>query len=373
MTFLDLRTLRVLLTTVIFVGALALVYAARRMFLTLLFAVFFAYLLEPAVARVQQWLGRTRVQAIAVTYLLAVVLIGGAIVVALPKLQEEGRYAATTLPALARQVGNGNIAWQVGQQHGWSYDTRLQVSRFIATHRDDLVAAVTAAGARAAEIGANVGFLILIPIFALFFLKDKSCLGNLTLTLIDNPQRRQFLVNVFAQLDTMLAQYIRAQLILAALAMVAYTAFLAIVGFPYALVIGLIAGVLEFIPFVGPAITAGMLAGIGFFSGYDHWVLVLLFVGVWRLIQDYVNTPYFMSEGLELHPLAAIFGVLVGGEVFGIPGMFLSIPVIAALRIVWHNWQMDGAADAHPAPTIVTTPAPRVERRGWPPERRVNS
>ena len=139
----------------------------------------------------------------------------------------------------------------------------------------------------------------------------------------------------------MLAQYIRAQLILAALAMVAYITFLSIVRFPYSLVLGVIAGVLEFIPFVGPAITAVLLAGIGFFSGYPHWILVLVFVGVWRLIQDYINTPYFMSEGLQLHPLAAIFGILVGGEVFGIAGMFLSIPVIAGLRIVWHNWQTD--------------------------------
>jgi predicted PurR-regulated permease PerM len=204
-----------------------------------------------------------------------------------------------------------------------------------------MVAAVTAAGARAAELGANIGFVILIPIFALFFLKDKSCLAGLALNLIDDPQRRHFLTTVFAQLDRMLAQYIRAQLILAALAMVAYTAFLSVVQFPYALMLGVTAGTLEFIPFVGPAITAVMLATIGFFSGYAHWLLVLVFVGVWRLIQDYVNTPYFMSEGLELHPLAAIFGILVGGEVFGIPGMFLSIPVLAGLRIVWHNWQVD--------------------------------
>jgi predicted PurR-regulated permease PerM len=86
-------------------------------------------------------------------------------------------------------------------------------------------------------------------------------------------------------------------------------------------------------------------------SGNIAWAvgLVLVFVGVWRLIQDYVNTPYFMSEGLELHPLAAIFGILVGGEVFGIPGMFLSIPVIAGLRIVWHTWHDTETPEQKPA------------------------
>jgi predicted PurR-regulated permease PerM len=139
----------------------------------------------------------------------------------------------------------------------------------------------------------------------------------------------------------MLAQYIRAQLMLCGASVIAYCVFLAAVRFPYALGLGVVAGLLEFIPFVGPAITAVILFAIGFFGGYPHWVLVMLFVGAWRLVQDYVNTPYIMGEGLELHPLAAIFGILIGGEVAGIAGMFLSIPVIAGLRILWRNWQME--------------------------------
>jgi predicted PurR-regulated permease PerM len=367
---LDGRTLRVLVTTVLFIGALAIVFVGRRMFLALLFSIFFAYLLEPAVERVQRWLRRTRLQAIGLVYVVGILAIGAAVVIGWPTLQQESEYAATALPALTEKVGSGNIAWEVGQQHGWSAQTRAEISQFIAAHRDDLTAAVKSAGARVAEIGANAGFVILIPIFAFFFLKDKSGLGDLTLSLVHDPQRREFLTTVFAQIDRMLAQYIRAQLVLAALAMVAYTTFLSIVQFPSALVMGVIAGVLEFIPFVGPAITAALLAGIGFFSGYDHWLLVLAFVGVWRLIQDYVNTPYFMSEGLELHPLAAIFGILLGGEVFGIPGMFLSIPVIAGLRIVWHTWQIDAVnAPGETEARSVTpdsrnsTPVPRVHRR----------
>ncbi|PYS25101.1 MAG: hypothetical protein DMG11_23575 [Acidobacteria bacterium] len=59
---------------------------------------------------------------------------------------------------------------------------------------------------------------------------------------------------------------------------------------------------------------------------------------VWRGVQDYVNTPYVMGEGLDLHPLLAIFAILVGGEVAGVTGIYLSIPVVAALRILWLNW-----------------------------------
>jgi len=89
---------------------------------------------------------------------------------------------------------------------------------------------------------------------------------------------------------------------------------------------------------------------------------VLAFVGVGRLVQDDVTSPYLMGEGLELHPLAAILGVLVGGEIAGIAGMFLSIPVIAALRIVWRNLKrVDDPADAV---TEIHTPARRRARSG---------
>lgn len=357
----DRRTLHVLFTTLLFAGALALLYAARRTVLAFLFALFFAYLLEPLVARVQAWIGGSRGRATALTYAVLLVLLGASLAIAVPRLVDEGKKATTALPALVDQVSSGKIAWQLGSQHGWSYATETRLERLIATHRNSIEGALRDAGGRAGEIGANAGWLVLIPILAIFFLLGKDEMAEAALGLVDDGPRRVFLRNVIDDLDRMLAQYIRAQLILAALAMVAYTTFLLIVRFPYALVLGVLAGVLEFIPFVGPAITAIALAAIGFFSGYAHWLLVIAFVGVWRIVQDYVNTPRVMGEGLELHPLAAIFGILAGGEVAGIAGMFFSIPVIATLRIVWHNWRLHGALtalspDRAPAPTHIVEP-----------------
>lgn len=348
MSLVDRQTLRVLVTTLFFAGVLALVYAARRTVLVFLFALFFAYLLEPAVNRVQSWVGGSRTRATALTYVGILVILGGLIGIAAPRLAQDGSRAATALPALVEQVGSGKIAWQLGSQHGWSDATESRLEHVIADHRDSIVGALRDAGARAGEIGANAGWLVLIPILALFLLNDKQGITDAALSLVDEGPRRAFVRSVLDDLDRMLAQYIRAQLVLAALATIAYTVFLLVMRFPYALVLGVTAGVLEFIPFVGPAITALALAAIGFFSGYLHWLLVLAFVGAWRLVQDYVNTPRVMGAGLELHPLAAIFGILVGGEVAGIAGMFLSIPVIAALRIVWHNWHTHGGLDAEP-------------------------
>jgi predicted PurR-regulated permease PerM len=74
--------------------------------------------------------------------------------------------------------------------------------------------------------------------------------------------------------------------------------------------------------------------------GYKYWFFLLLFLGAWRLIQDYVTSPRIMGRSMELHPLAAVFGVLAGGEMAGVLGVYLSIPIMASLRIVWRRWRL---------------------------------
>jgi predicted PurR-regulated permease PerM len=83
-----------------------------------------------------------------------------------------------------------------------------------------------------------------------------------------------------------------------------------------------------------------LITGVALLTGFRHWIIVLMFLIAWRLVQDYVVSPRIMGKTMELHPLAAIFGVLAGGEIAGVLGVYLSIPVMASLRIVWRRWRM---------------------------------
>jgi len=127
---------------------------------------------------------------------------------------------------------------------------------------------------------------------------------------------------------------------LAALTLVMYSAFLGVMRVPYALVLGTIGGVLEFVPVVGPLAGALIIVTVALLMSYKHWLILVIFLGIWRLLQDYVSSPRIMGESMELHPLAAIFGVMAGGEVAGILGIYLSIPVMASLRIVFRRWRL---------------------------------
>ena len=153
------------------------------------------------------------------------------------------------------------------------------------------------------------------------------------------PQR-ELLEGVLNDLNQMLAHFIRAQLTLAALTLVAYSAFLGAIRVPYALVLGTTGGLLEFIPVVGPLAAAIIIMSVALLLTYKHWIVLLVFLGLWRLLQDYVTSPRIMGKSMELHPLAAIFGVMAGGEIAGILGIFLSIPVMASLRIVFRRWRL---------------------------------
>lgn len=95
---------------------------------------------------------------------------------------------------------------------------------------------------------------------------------------------------------------------------------------------------LEFIPMVGPFVGAVVILLVSLVSGSDHLLVIFLFLALFRTFQDYVVSPHLMSSEMQLHPLMVIFGVLAGASIAGVPGSFLSVPVMAALRIVYREW-----------------------------------
>ena len=143
--------------------------------------------------------------------------------------------------------------------------------------------------------------------------------------------------DIAADVHLLLAQYMRALVVLAATAFVAYASFFSAIGVPYGILLAAIAFPLEFIPMVGPLASAVIILMVAGLSGFHHLLWILIFLAVFRVFQDYVLSPHLLSAGTELHPLVVIFGVLTGGQIAGITGSFLSVPVLATLRIVYRQ------------------------------------
>jgi predicted PurR-regulated permease PerM len=334
MGFLDRRTISVLVTILFVIGTIGVLWLARRPLITFIFAIFFAHLLEPAVVRFQDWMHLSRGKAVGVTYLaiLCVLVLFGLTVG--PHILSQGQ----RLPDLFERVTSGSIAWQVGNQQGWSNATEARIQQWLVSNQSEIQRYVQEVSTHLAEGAENIAWILLVPVLAIFFLTGRSKLGESVLELVTTSHNRSFLESMISDLDTMFGKYVRAQLLLSFFAFVAYGTFLLIARMPYALALAAIAGILEFIPIAGPLLALGIIVGVAFVTGYSHWLVLAGFWLVWRGVQDYVNAPRVMGKDLDLHPLLSIFAILVGGELGGVLGIFLSIPAVAALRILWLNW-----------------------------------
>lgn len=340
MKLFDDRAARVLLTTVLFGLALLFLWMAWRTIIAFVFAVFFAYLLEAPICAMQKRLKLSRGFAIAAAYVGLVILVGALLALAAPRVMRDTATFVHQLPSLTENLKSGQIAYQVGGKRGWSVETQQRLQSFIVSHRDEIVGISSAFLSRAAGLAQNSWWLLLVPILAVFFLKDGPTMGRELIESVSGTRNRRAVSFAANEMSEMLGHFIRAQLLLAVLAMFVLTLALWIFRMPYAFVLGPAAGALEFIPVVGPIIGGALVLGVGFLANYTHLLWVLLFLLLWRGIQDYVNSPKIMGGKLEMHPLAVLFGVLAGAEVAGVIGVFLSVPVLAALRILWRTWRM---------------------------------
>ena len=336
------RTAVVLSTILLFTIIAAFIYGSRRILFAFLFAIFFAYLLEPWVLRMQLWNKVSRgsrgiaileVYAIVGIILLLLLLLVG------PRIGDEVRRLGEALPGLFEKVSSGQIAHQLGANRGWSYATQMHLERLLADHRGTVLGWETQFGAYLATFAQNAIWLVLIPILAIFFLKDGRNFADELVAAVERRRPQQFLRGIIEDLNQMLAHFIRAQLLLAGLSLVFYTVVLWILRVPYGFALSSIAGILEFIPVVGPLLAAIAILGVGFLANYQHLLVVSVFLIIWRVVQDYVSVPRIMGKKLEMHPLAAIFAALVGAEIGGVIGVYLSVPMMATARILWRRCQ----------------------------------
>jgi predicted PurR-regulated permease PerM len=331
---LDGRVLRAVWTVFVFVLAVALVYLARSVLVIFTLAIFLAHLIAPLVDRIDRLTPR-RIHRTAVLAIVYLALIGIALAVMIPvgaKIGEQAATLASRLPEALKEDPLSRFPLPA-----WLETWRPRVSEFLDEQTTGLGDRILPLLARLGPgILSGLGSLaavVLIPILSFFFLKDGILMRD-TIVECFQPRRQSLAEEILNDLHLLVAQYIRALVLLAMATFVSYSIMLSALGVPYAVLLAGVAGVLELIPFVGPlagGIVTLLVAGL---SGYTHLLWILIFLIVYRLFQDYVLSPYLLSAGVALHPLLVLFGVLAGEQVAGIPGMFFSVPVIAALRIV---------------------------------------
>jgi len=352
--------IRVILRILLIIAAIALgAWALHRLssvVLALILAALFAYVIAPLVDLARRPIriaGRrrrlSRGPAIAFVYLFMAGSVSGAAALLLPSATEQVNEMIVRAPAYTQAI----LTWE----HGWSrYYERLRIPLEVRQRIDQSVLAASegAAASLQASVLALVGalsyvpWLLLIPILAFFLLKDAASLRRILVTAL--PRHGQLRGHrLFEELNATLAAYIRAQLLACVLVGSLCGVGFVVLGIPYPVLLGVLAAVLEFIPLVGPLVLAIVAAVIGALHAPMLALWVVAFLGVLRLVEDYVIYPRLMRRGIHLHPLAVILAVLVGAELDGVAGMFLSVPTVAIAAVMYRHWMdwrtVDDVAD----------------------------
>ncbi len=336
MAFPDRRTVNVLCTILLFTVVLAIVYVARGVLVIFIFAILFAYLIDPVVRFLQRHsfiFRNLRGPHVAEAYLFLLILIPLTIHFVAPGSLGKTTRFAKQMPALVADISSGEIATQLGTKYGWSEPQQQRLKSLLVQHQGDIEG--WARGCERHAFSALAG-LVVIPILAIFFLSDGANMVDSLIRLLATNDNLEELRSLASELNSMLHHYIRAKVTLAGPSLVFFSLATLLLRFPHFLALGLLAGVLEFIPVAGWMISAVTIISIGAMT-HAHWIWMAALVGLWRMLMDYGISPRVMGHELEIHPLLAIFAVMVGGAIGGVVGIYLSVPFVAMLRVLWRS------------------------------------
>jgi len=381
--------LRIVFILLFVAGVVWIIYKVTGILLLLVLSIFFAYLVSPLVEilRRPRTIGsRTmavpKVLAIVLAYVIILVVVVAAVYLVLPSLANQFPEFSTQAKEYWAAVGEKAKSW-----NDFTRSNRLP-PKVVETINNAVPKALDTVWTFAGEFATAalsylvlyIPWLILIPILAFFLLKDAESFRRSALLMLPRGRWRWRGDEFFQDINSTLAAYIRAQLTACLFIGVVCALGFTLLGLPGGLVMGVIAGVFEFVPLVGPLLVAIMAAILAtLHAGPFNAFLVLLFLGVLRIAQDYAIYPRLIGQGIHLHPLAVIFAILAGEKLAGVAGVFLAIPVVAILTVSYRHWLehrgSEGIADllepSPPVPPVApaaealnAAPAPSVRQTG---------
>lgn len=314
-----------------------LIYLLKGILAPFLIAAILAYICSPLVDRLMRLkLGRT--SATILVLLLLVGIFALSILIVMPLLQKEVLQLAQRLPAYF-VTAREKLEPLLQQHFGVSLAidmTQLQamVTEHWKTAGNFAGQALQIIGSHGAALAGWLASLLLVPVVLFYLLRDWHVLVAQVGTLI--PRRWFAKVSEIAhEIDLVLAEFLRGQLSVMLLMSAFYAIGLWMAGLELALPIGIVAGMLGFVPYLGitTGIVLAVLAAALQFSSATALIPILLVFGLGQMVEGMLLTPLLVGDRIGLHPVAVIFALLAGGQLFGFAGVLLALPAGAAIAV----------------------------------------
>ncbi len=334
MNITDSQKWLILAGTLIVVGLIVLLAPILSPFLT---AILLAYLGDPIVDKLEQW-KLSRTNGVIVTFLLLTLVIVGACLLLIPALVHQVDALVKSIPSMVTWVTEVAVPY-VEKRFGievikldWTVISGYLDWGTTGNVVKTIVANMTQSGL---AIVASIGNLVLIPVVTFYLLRDWDILVAKFGELI--PRYYISTVSGLAkQCHETLGAFFRGQLLVMLALGVIYAIGLMLAGLDLGLLIGLLAGLASIVPYLGAivGIGAGLIAAFFQFGDITHLVLVVIVFAVGQTLEGTVLTPKLVGDRIGLHPVAVIFAVLAGGQLFGFVGILLALPAAAVIMVL---------------------------------------
>jgi len=318
------------------------VWALAPILTPFVLAALLGWLGDPLVDRLERR-GRSRNTAVVLVFILMLLLLVLLLLVLVPLLERQVRTLVSSLPAYRDWFVQVALPW-IEQRTGLELMVWLDPERLFTWVREHWQ---QAGGAAATLFGylsrsgfamvAWVANIVLLPILTFYFLRDWDLLVERVASLVPRDH-----VDTVARLaresNDVLGAFLRGQFLVMIALGVIYAAGLSLVGLKLGMLIGLVAGLISFIPYLGTAtgVVLGLLAAVVQAQGLDLGLLLMV-AGVFvagQMLEGYVLTPRIVGDRIGLHPMAVIFAIMAGGQLFGFLGMLLALPVAAVANVL---------------------------------------
>ncbi|MGN7725988.1 AI-2E family transporter [Luteimonas sp. 22616] len=335
-------------------------------------AALLGWLGDPLVDRLER-AGRSRNTAVILVFALMALLLALALLILVPTLQRQIVILVESLPRYRDWFADTAIPWLEQR-------TRLQLSTWLdpeylieqlRVHWERAGGIATTALGYLSRSGfavfAMIANVVLIPVLTFFFLRDWDVFVERAASLV--PRDHLGTVSQLAKESSeMLGGFLRGQFTVMLILGAMYGIGLWAIGLDLGLLIGIVAGLLTFVPYLGPTsgVVFGVVAALVQHGDWKHVAGVLAVFGVGQVIESYWLTPKLVGDRIGLHPVAVIFAVLAGGQLFGFLGMLLALPVAAVANVLLryaHARYTHSRLYAGQSPAIVV-PAERISDGG---------
>jgi predicted PurR-regulated permease PerM len=301
-----------------------------------------AYIMNPLVRRLMR-AGMNRTAASITTIMVFFFGIGALIFATAPFLVRNVTELLRALPALLQQAQGQVDIWRVWLEErlGTKIDlaeatNNISLSQFASTAIDWFTSSLQSFGTTGKALMNSVEILLIVPFAVFYFLMDWERLTRGLRKLVPISMRRS-VYSLSGEIDAMIGSYFRGQVIVCLALGSFYALSLWAIGLRYGVAIGVISGLLSFIPYLGTGACLVLSFGVGLAQFWPDWTMLILIgvvIGVGQFIEGNFLTPLLVGRHVGLHPLALMFGLIAMGSLYGFVGLLFSVPLTGTVAII---------------------------------------